>query len=308
MEKWSCKTALKDKISQNNTLVIMGFKASIIGGAGGMGQWFAKYLSFLGYEVGISDFFSDRAKEVANNFGYKFFKSNIDAVMEADLVLIAVPTANMKLVIDEISYYLNDNAILCEISTFKKQHFNQLKRLNVMNLTVLSLHPMFGPTAKQVEDLTFALIPVKKSDEEMRLAHNLFPGANIIEIDVDTHDRVMSHVLSLTYLINLAFSMTVSEKDVILLKKVAGTSFTIQTGLADSITLENSDLVETVLYSNLYANETINKFLQNIDILKDPNKFKDVHLKLKNRLSEYINKEKVDDWRYESYLGYRKIM
>ena len=60
----------------------MRFKASIIGGAGGMGQWFARHLSHLGYRIKISDVDTDRMKELANIFNYQLSKSNIDAVVD----------------------------------------------------------------------------------------------------------------------------------------------------------------------------------------------------------------------------------
>ena len=50
----------------------MGFKATIIGGAGGMGQWFAGHLSSLGVEVCLSDLNSLVAKNFADNYGYEY--------------------------------------------------------------------------------------------------------------------------------------------------------------------------------------------------------------------------------------------
>jgi len=286
----------------------MGFKASIIGGAGGMGRWFARHLSHLGYRIKISDVDTNRMKELANIFNYQHSKSNIDAVADADFVLISVPTTHMESVIDEISESIKEGAIVCEIASFKMQHFNQLESLNRKGVTTLSLHPMFGPSAERVEDLTFGLIPVKNPEEEEQIARSLFPEADIIVIDVETHDRVMSHVLSLTYLMNLAFSMTIGEKEVKLLKKLAGTSFTIQMGLAESIVFENSELVETILYSNIYTCETMSRFIQNVEKLKDRDILKNELVKLKNRFKENLDKKSVDNWRYESYLSYWKAM
>ena len=285
----------------------MGFKASIIGGAGGMGQWFAGHLSNLGVEVCISDIDSCRAKEIAQRYGYQFSESNIHAVNNADFVLVAVPMRFMKSVIDEIAEHIDRGAIICEIASFKMQHFSILKRLNKAGLTTLSLHPMFGPSAVKVEDLTFAVIPVESQEGEVELANSLFPGADIVAVDVETHDRVMSNVLSLTYLMNLAFSLTVNENEVNILKKLAGTSFTLQMGLAESITLENIDLVNTILHNNHFSEETIERYLNNIEKLKDQSKFINTFSELNNRFRENLDKKSIDNWRYESYLSYRAM-
>ena len=269
-----------------------------------MGQWFAGHLSSLGVKVCLSDINSLVAKNYAGTYGYEYKESNIEAVRGADFVLVAVPMRFMEPVIDEISEHMERGTIICEIASFKMQHFPLLEKLNRLGLTTLSLHPMFGPSAVKIEDLTFAVIPVKNKEEELELAYSLFPGADIVAVDVETHDRVMSKVLALTYLMNLAFSMTVNENDVNVLKKLAGTSFTLQMGLAESITLENKELVNTILFNNHFSGETTERFLKNIEKLKNRNEFNKTFTELNIRTGN-LDKKSIDNWRYESYLNYR---
>jgi len=54
-------------------------KVAIIGGAGRMGRWFARYFKSRNHVVIISDI-GERARIIAEKEGFSFAKSNLDAV------------------------------------------------------------------------------------------------------------------------------------------------------------------------------------------------------------------------------------
>jgi len=78
-------------------------------------------------------------------------------------------------------------------------------------------------------------------------------------------------------------------------------------GLAESIALENKDLVNTILNKNHFSGETTERFLRNIEKLKDQSTFMNTFSELNNRFREHLDKKSIDNWRYESYLSYRAM-
>lgn len=71
----------------------------------------------------------------------------------------------------------------------------------------------------------------------------------------------MASTLSLTYFMNIAFSKVLAGDDLLLLKQLSGTTFTVQLTLAESVVNEDPQLLEELLKENSYSVDYMDTFI-----------------------------------------------
>jgi prephenate dehydrogenase len=125
--------------------------ATVIGGAGRMGAWFANFLKGAGYQVVISDTNGQLAEELARKQGYLYFGNPILAIQPAQLVILATPTLVTENVLRQINPYLPNRSLLVEISSVKAPVRRTLERMKRRGVAILSIHPMFGPGVRNLD-------------------------------------------------------------------------------------------------------------------------------------------------------------
>ncbi len=242
--------------------------AAIIGIQGGMGRWFTKHLTGLGYTI---TGFDERGGD------------NPSTLAEADLVIVAVPIPATAGIIKKTGKHMKPGACLVEIASLKSGTYEALTYAAEQGVDVLCVHPMFGPSTESLEGKTVAVIPVIDSEKEKSETVRLFPGASFEVVEADEHDRLMSIILSLPYLVNLAFASTIENEDLNRLHRLAGTTFALQYTLTQSIVAEKSDLIKAVLGNN-FLGETLDRFTENINEWKTDHKFTERHTQLQDAL------------------------
>jgi prephenate dehydrogenase len=90
--------------------------ATVIGGAGRMGTWFASFLKRNGYRIIICDKNRGRGNSLARKKGFFFVEDPKLAVQPAQLVILATPTHVSKNLLLEIEPHLPNRTLLVEIS------------------------------------------------------------------------------------------------------------------------------------------------------------------------------------------------
>jgi prephenate dehydrogenase len=216
-------------------------KTVIIGAEGKMGVWLTEHLAKLGHTV--------------SSFDYR--KGDSPSLLKgADTVIVSVPVSKTAEVIRVAQRHMTEGARIVEIASLKTGVHPEMVRAAENGFNALSLHPMFGPSVKDLREKTVAVVPVTDPVNESIWAAELFPGASIVEVEPETHDRLMVHVLSLPYLMNLALGATMGETDLELLKRLSGTSFTLQYTLIQSVAGETTSLVHALLSENRFLEET----------------------------------------------------
>jgi len=243
-------------------------KIAVIGGAGGMGQWLLKYFKRQGHNLVISDVNGEKAYLTAKTVGGRLAENNKDAVMSADLVVVCVPVESTSRVIDEVSSNMNVGSVLMEVASVKKPIIQSLKAAAKYGLHPVSIHPLFGPGAEKLENLRIALIPVIEPAFEEGFIREIFPGADIVVVDADRHDRMMAVVLSLPYFVNLALTATIAEEDIGLLKRLSGTTFTMQLLIMESILSQDTQLHTSIHFNNKETENFLEKFMRQANRLK----------------------------------------
>ena len=148
---------------------------------------------------------------------------------------------------------------------------------------------MFGPDTNDIQGKTIITIPVKDPIREEQITKALFPEANHIVLDVDTHDRYMSLILALPYFINIVFLKCLQEDDIELIKNLAGPTFRTQYALAECILGEDPDFVKSLIEDNIFVRDILNDFVYEFKYLRrllksNPSKLGDYFLEVKKSL------------------------
>ena len=199
-----------------------GLRAGIVGAGGRMGGWLTCHLGGIDYEVEPVDTRHEPGKLHA-----------------LDLVVVSVSISATPAVIREVAPRMRRSAVLAEIASLKSGSHASMLEASRLSVSPLCVHPMFGPSTASLRRRVVAVVPVSEPASEMEEARLLFPGADLVEMDAERHDRCMAAVLSLPYAINLALA-----------SRMAGPTFALQYLLAQSIVGESPALIRDLLNEN----------------------------------------------------------
>jgi prephenate dehydrogenase len=269
-------------------------QVAIVGAAGKMGAWFASYFAQRGLYVSAYDI---NQKKILKASSKVKVRSNLfECVHDAELVLVCVPVQKTAQVVKECAKNMKRGAIIAEISSVKNKTFGALKKIT-SNLQPLCIHPMFGPGASKKVEIRILLVPVRNEQIEVMLVKEIFENANVIVLpNAKQHDKSIAMVLGLTYFANMVFAKVMSSgNNISMLKQVSGTTFSLQSLIAESIFTEEPDLVIALISENAYAKRYINQFLKEAATLARLTSEKD-NKHLKDKLKKVkLNMQKSQD-------------
>lgn len=200
----------------------MRMRITILGGAGGMGGWFASFFKDNGCNVRIVDI-SDNTEAIANELGLEF--SNVDLLTvevgtlkrtfaDADIVLISVPMDVTERVIERVGPELDTGSLLMDVTSVKKAPVAMMERCTHEGVEVLGTHPLFGPYTKSLRGMPVIFVPVRKGPLYEQI-YKVFEqnGAKIEFLTADAHDEIMAVIQGLPHFILLSFGVTLKNLD-----------------------------------------------------------------------------------------------
>jgi prephenate dehydrogenase len=264
-------------------------QVAVVGAAGKMGSWFTSYFALRGLDVSVYDINQNILKTPPH---VKVQTSLLHCVEDADLVFVSVPVQKTPQAIRECTKNMKDGAIIAEISSVKDKTFAALKNTPI-NLRPLCIHPMFGPGASKKVGIRVLLVPVRNEKIELKIANEIFENANVMVLpNARQHDKSIAMVLGLTYFANIVFAKVMSSSNVSMLKQVSGTTFGLQSLIAESIFTEEPELVIALIRENTYAKRYISHYLKEAEALarlviaNDSKDLKAELLKVKSRMQK----------------------
>ena len=239
-------------------------QVAVVGAAGKMGSWFTSYFARRGLDVSAYDI---NQKMLKTRPDVKVQKSLLHCIENADLVLVSVPVQKTPQAIKECTKNMKDGAIIAEISSVKDKTFAALKKTPI-NLRPLCIHPMFGPGASKKIDIRVLLVPVRNEKIELKIANEIFENASVIVLpNAKQHDKSIAIVLGVTYFANIVFAKVISSGNIAMLKQVSGTTFGLQSVIAESIFTEEPELITALIQENIYAKRYISHYLKDATAL-----------------------------------------
>lgn len=240
--------------------------ASVIGGAGRMGAWFATFLKKNGYQVLVCDRNKSAARNLARKRGFRLVEDLTLAVRSAQLVILATPTQVTQKILQHIEPHLSSRKLLVEISSVKEPLRRILQDMRRRGVAILSIHPMFGPGIKTLAGTTILTVSVPArnilAQEFLSLLRKR--GAKLIRSDFDEHDKLVSMILTLPHFMNIAMVNTLRtlDADPNQLREIAGTSFKLQLLIAETIYQEAIGNEASILMDSKCSLKMLRRFAQ----------------------------------------------
>jgi len=286
-------------------------KITVIGAMGRMGSWFTRYFSSHGHEIYAYDIAitngSIRNKSIIYHINNNITLVNssnqlYEVTRLSDVVILCVPINSMLDSLN-IARYMHHNATLVEIASLKHKIVKRLRNYaSRYSIKGLSIHPLFGPGADIHASNRYALIPVLDRDEELMIARELLSNtARIVVVDdEELHDRAMAYILGMVYVMNVTWSMLVDDKTRRLCKDLGGTTYRLQSIIAEGILNDDPSLFSSLLL-NRYLKGYIKRFIRlNQDILasidsKDVKGLESMYLNLKDSIKrDHANSDSIE--------------
>ena len=247
----------------------MGKNILIVGGAGGMGLFLAKFLQ-KDFEVSIYDI-NPEGRRISDEIGVNFSDfSDEDEIEDFDIVIISVPIDIAPKVIGEVSKKMGKNSLLMDTTSIKKGVV-EVMREKGKNIATIAAHPLFAPTFPDLKGQMIILIPIEERGWLSRVKNFLeSKGAHVEISDAEEHDRMMSVIQSLTHFSNISLGATLKELDFDLRRSKRFTSpvYEVMLDMVGRILAQNPHLYASI-QKNPYAKVVREKFIETCERLND---------------------------------------
>ncbi len=213
----------------------------VILGAGHMGSWIAKELS-KEHQTYIYDKDSDRLAQIKSS---KILNS-LEEIREIDpeLLINAVSLPKTKEVFNAVIPLLSKRCMLCDLASVKGDlgAFYQ-----ETGFPFVSIHPMFGPTFANVENLANEnVIIIKESCEKGKKFFIEFSnklGLKIFNYTFQQHDEEVAYSLGIPFSASLVFASCISNID------APGTTHRKHMQTARGVLSEDDFLLSEILFN-----------------------------------------------------------
>ena len=259
-------------------------RIAIIGGYGRMGRWFARHFLEDDKEVIISGRNHQKLLEASRELGGVETASNVEAVKQADVVIISVPIDNFEDVVKEISPHTRPQQTIADITSIKTTPV-EIMHKHVKSGTVLGTHPMFGPGAKSLKNQNFILTPT--NDDEMVIARKAMDylearGARGTVMTPAEHDEAVAIILGLSHFIAIVSADTLlNMADLNKLRQIAGTTYKVLLTLINGVVSRDPDFYATLQMSLPRMTEVEEAFQRSAntwtELVRDGNKPEFIH-------------------------------
>ncbi len=191
-------------------------RVMIIGGAGGMGRWFARFFKVNGADVVIVDM-SERTEEIAAEIGVNYknadiLKDPMDEIGDVDVLLLSVPIDLTARVIERVGPKMRNGSLIMDVTSVKRVPVEMMERCTGNGVEILGTHPLFGPSAKSMDGQTIIFVP-KRVNSLYRWVYEMFKrsGAKIEVLSAEEHDRLMSVLQGLSHFVLITLGVTLKE-------------------------------------------------------------------------------------------------
>lgn len=215
-----------------------GQQALVIGGAGRLGGWLADFLDNQGFRVLLAD------PALPDEPGKGRFSHWQHAPASVTLTVVACPIAVSAGIISALAERAQPGLVL-EVASVKSGLIDTLRSTAETGLKICAVHPMFGPDTRLLAGRNVLLMDVGNR-EAVAEARALFDDtmAELHEIDIEQHDRLMALVLGLSHALNIAFFSALAESGLPAaeLNAASSTTFARQLAVARNVAAENPDL------------------------------------------------------------------
>ncbi|HTJ46653.1 MAG TPA: prephenate dehydrogenase/arogenate dehydrogenase family protein [Kofleriaceae bacterium] len=241
-----------------------GRRVLVIGGAGNMGRWFVRFLSAQGFSVEVAD-------PSGPVEGCPHVRDWRDAApLEHELIVIAAPMPASNTILAEMAV-APPRGVVFDVGSLKSPLRDGLRALRDAGGRVCSVHPMFGPDTELLSGRHVIFVDLGVP-EATAAARELFAStmATLVDMDLESHDRLIAYELGLSHALNIAFFTALAESGEAAprLATLSSTTFDSQLRVAGAVARENPDLYFEIQHLNDYGTESITALLYAVERLR----------------------------------------
>jgi chorismate mutase / prephenate dehydrogenase len=237
-----------------------GKRVLIIGGSGNMGRWFVRFLASQDYRVEVAD----PAGAVT---GFPHHRDWREVELDHDIIVVAAPMPVSSEILHELAV-LRPPGVVFDVGSLKSPLRSGLLALVAAGVKVTSMHPMFGPGTELLSGRHIVFIDLGVP-EATDAARQLFASTMAIQVDMDleSHDRLIAYVLGLSHALNIAFFTALAESGEAAprLAQMSSTTFDAQLEVATRVASENPRLYFEIQALNDYGTESLSALLYAIE-------------------------------------------
>jgi len=240
-------------------------KISIVGGAGRMGSWVARFLKDHGMTVIVCDKREKAAKETAQKLGVIWKPMNI-ACASSDVVVVCVPMSDVVQVCQEVSGQMKEGSLLIEISSVKSGISDVLSQILPEHIGYVSLHPLFGPEITTLKGQNIVAVKTRNDEHTRRVTAFLQSnGAEVTILDVKDHDYAMAvfQVLHHFLLLSLARAIDLFIPENLMKRKLVTNSLR-STLESEMVLSKNMSIVMEIQKINPFSEEIRGRFVREL--------------------------------------------
>ncbi|MEC7386533.1 MAG: prephenate dehydrogenase/arogenate dehydrogenase family protein, partial [Gemmatimonadota bacterium] len=228
------------------------------------------FLASQGYAVEIAD-------PTGTVDGFNCVHDWQDLTLHHDVIVVAAPLAESNRILKAIAER-RPHGLVFDIGSLKTPLREGVNALRDAGVKVASIHPMFGPTTELLSGRHVIFVDVG-SEEGMAQAREIFAPtmAALVEMDLDSHDRMIAYVLGLSHALNIIFFTALAEsgEEIPRLAQMSSTTFDAQLAVARSVAEDNPYLYFEIQSLNEFGSESLDALSsalsQLLTVLKDTN-------------------------------------
>ncbi len=244
----------RDKKS-NLTVGVLGF--------GSFGQFLTKHLVTAFHKVVAADLAS-KSKE-AMDLGAAW--TTIEEAAQQDVVILAVPVARFARLVNHISQLFKPDSLVVDVCSVKMKTMRDMLEFLPEDVDFVGTHPLFGPQSAKSGLLghKIVLCPGRIGQDRLGVFKSLLTngyGLQVVELDVEDHDREMARVQGLTHFIARAL-----QGCNIIESSLATEAFQKLTESMKLLSTDSWDLFATIENGNPFAAGLRRQFIQELEKL-----------------------------------------
>lgn len=230
-----------------------GREVLVIGGAGKMGGWISHFLITQGFQVHIADL-TPSELDVPFHENWESLDLN-----QFEIIVVATPLGTTNDILLKLAKTRPDGVVF-EIGSLKSPVREGLRALVAAGVRTTSIHPMFGPSTDLLsgKHIIFTDVGVP---EATQVARKLFSPttAVFVDMDLESHDRLIAYVLGLSHALNIAFFTALAESGETAprLAEMSSTTFDAQLDIARDVSEESPQLYYEIQALNDYGAESL---------------------------------------------------
>lgn len=241
-----------------------GRRALVVGGAGRMGRWMVRFLDSLGFRVEIAD-------PAGGVEGFAHLARWQDSSLDQDIIVVATTLRASRQVLGELAASPPPGLIF-DIGSLKSPLREPLLELAGAGARVTSVHPMFGPDTVLLSGRHVIFVDLGVP-EATREARRLFDPtmATQVEMDLESHDRLIAQVLGLSHALNIAFltALSGSGEASDRLSRISSTTFDNQLAVAGGVTRDNPQLYFEIQHLNDFGLDALDGLVAATERVRD---------------------------------------